>query len=81
MKTKIPEKIETKEEAEAFLLELHRNGEAYHPDDDAHEILWKDADVSKKDRNALNKTMDQIYALGVDPCEILCDINEDLNRC
>lgn len=37
-KTNVPDGIKTIEEAKTFLTELYKNGEAYHPEDDANEI-------------------------------------------
>lgn len=42
MKTTLPTAINTIEEAKTFLTELNTNGEAYHPEDDAHDIIWDD---------------------------------------
>ena len=38
MKTKLPEKISTVQEAKAFLSDLYYNNESYHPEDSAHGI-------------------------------------------
>lgn len=40
MKTVLPDSIKTKEQGEAFLRELWSNGEAFHPDDSAHNTVW-----------------------------------------
>jgi len=40
MKTILPESIKTVYEAKEFLMELTLNGEAFHPEDDAHEVIW-----------------------------------------
>ena len=39
MKTNLPYSINTIEEAKAFLFDLHQNGESYHPEDDAFDII------------------------------------------
>lgn len=38
MKTKLPNKIMTQEQAEAFLKELHDNHELWNPDEDAMNV-------------------------------------------
>lgn len=40
LKTKLPDTINTIEEAKAFLTELIKNDEHFHPDDDANDINW-----------------------------------------
>lgn len=80
MKTTLPTRIETKEQAIAFLTELHRNGEAFHPEDDATECGF-----SQEDGTKLNELMEQIYDLDgnngnhkdpkFDPCEVLNILN------
>lgn len=84
MKTTLPTTITTIEEAEAFLTDLYNNGESYHPEDDAHDIVWS-GDIfgfpSRDDAMQLNELMHQIYALpgndgrhtdlAFDPCEFL----------
>jgi len=42
MKTTLPKRITSRVGAKAFLTELERNGEAFHPQDDAFQIVWKD---------------------------------------
>lgn len=80
MKTKLPISIKTVEEAIAFLTALHTNGEQYHPEDNAHDILWT-TPVTICDENQLNALMEDIYNLpgndgrhndlAFDPCEYL----------
>lgn len=77
MKTKLPEKIETEEQAKAFLQDLINNGEIYHPEDDAFDIIWNIPDMENPtfaECIQLNNLMDQIYALDLfDPCEFIID--------
>lgn len=77
MKTKLPEKIETEEQAKAFLQELINNGEIYHPEDQAEDIIFNlpfDQMPSVEDCMQLNVLMDQIYALDTfDPCEFIIE--------
>lgn len=81
MKTFLPTAITTVQEAETFLMVLYTNGEAFHPEDDAHGIVW-DLDVfpTSEEADQLNKLMGDIYslpgnempmALTFDPCEFL----------
>ncbi len=80
MKTILPESITTVDEAKAFLTELVKNGEHFHPEDDATDFLMFTKDEGEK----LNILMDQIYNLkGNDgrhsgemifcPCEFILD--------
>ncbi len=79
MKTILPAAITTVEEAKAFLTELHKNGEAYHPEEDAHYLHGEP--FNKEEAQKLNDLMDEIYALpgndgrhdniAFDPCEHL----------
>lgn len=84
--TKLPAEIKTIEAARAFLSELNKNGEAYHPEDDAHEVdflnLDEDSRPTDHERDQLNKLMADIYALPgnenpphltFDPCQYLLD--------
>lgn len=64
MKTKLPESITTVEQAKEFLTELHRNGEQFHPEDDAHDIHWNSGiKPTEAQRDRLNKLMADIYRL------------------
>ena len=76
MKTKLPEKITNVDEAKEFLTALHSNGEQFHPEDDANDIINSRNDhlFTKEEGDKLNKLTEQIYALpGVpdewDPCD------------
>lgn len=64
MKTQLPEKIKTRQEAENFLTELYENGELFHPEDDARDIDWNmEVPPTKEEKTQLNKLMDDIYDL------------------
>ena len=72
MRTKLPESITTVKQAEKFLTELDSNGESFHPEDDAHDIVWHNTEVSPKECDKLNKLMDDIHKIsGFNPCEFL----------
>jgi hypothetical protein len=73
MNTTIPNKIETIQEAESFLLALIKNDEVYHPEDDAHDIIWSIPEPpTEEECDRLNRAMEQIYELpGFDPCEFI----------
>jgi hypothetical protein len=76
MKTHLPEKIKGINHAEKFLTELYENGEAFHPDDDAHEVVWANAQVSFAEEEKLNLLMEQISNLrGFDPCGFLLGLD------
>ena len=83
MKTILPEAIKTIAQAKDFLSDLVRNGEMYHPEDDAHDIDWQTCETpTAQECDQLNKLMDDIYDLpgndgrhcegiAFDPCEYL----------
>jgi len=63
-KTTLPEAINTIPEAKKFLRELYNNGESYHPEDDAKDILWISCgQPTTRQATKLNKLMDDIYNL------------------
>ncbi len=77
MKTKLPEKITTIEEAKKFLLDLHLNNEVFHPEDDANDLV--NDPFTKEEGDKLNELMDQIHStLNFDPCEYLLDLPYDI---
>ena len=87
MKTNIPSQITTVEEAKVFLTDLHKNGETFHPEDDAHDIIWEEVEVSDEEKDALNNAMIDIYnlpgndgkhdnSIEFDPCGFLLGLRE-----
>lgn len=83
MKTILPQSINTVEEAKAFLTDLHNNGEAYHPEDNAASVgHLKGHKLTKGECWQLDKLMGEIYGLqganikmDFDPCEFLLQLN------
>ncbi len=80
MKTNLPEKISSIEEAKAFLLELCKNGESFHPEDNANDLTGNL--FTKEEGDKLNSLMNDIYSLEgnessqsmiFDPCEFILD--------
>jgi hypothetical protein len=75
MKTCLPDSINNISQAKAFLRELERNNEAFHPEDDANDIFWTGPaqDLpSTEERDKLNSLMGDCYKLeGFDPCGYL----------
>ena len=66
MKTVLPAAIKTIEEAKAFLTELHKNNEGYHPEDDARDIVNIETDeriFTDEEAEMLNSLMADIYNL------------------
>lgn len=88
MKTKLPPEIKTIEQAKELLKALFDNNEDFHPEDDAHTILWSTTQVSEQEADQLNKLMNDIYNLPgndgrhcdpmvFDPCEYLWVLREE----
>lgn len=91
MKTILPKSIETIADAKKFLTELQKNGEAYHPEDDATTVVWQTAKPTRKECKQLNKLMQDIYSMPenyrhmnqpipFDPCAFLHEIQNPLRR-
>lgn len=85
MKTSLPKEITTIDEAKVFLTDLHKNGESFHPEDDATDLHGDP--FTKEEGEQLNKLMDDIYNLkGNDgkhdnsiafcPCGFLLDLDK-----
>lgn len=72
MRTQLPFCIDTVEEAQEFLRELFDNGESYHPEDDAHDIIWNGTHVDMFEKDRLNELMEDMRELdGFDACAYL----------
>lgn len=84
MKTKLPTEIKSIDEAKKFLSDLYVNGEVYHPEDDAHDIVWNflpESDVpTGEECDRLNKLMGQVYGIGLDPCEFVNELNSNIYK-
>lgn len=93
MKTKLPERISTIDEAKVFLTELYNNGESFHPEDDANDIAWEIGDEipTHKEAEKLNELMEDIYnlpgndgrhcgAMVFDPCEFILKLDPDYGK-
>ncbi len=92
MKTNLPKEIKTVEQAKVFLTELYKNGEAYHPEDDATDIVWnlpEQQHPTHAEAVQMNKLMQDIYNLPgnkdkypnleFDPCEVIMDLWQATN--
>lgn len=78
MRTTLPIEINSIQDAEKFLKELNDNGEAYHPEDDAFDIVWNGTEPVENEKTHLNELMDQCYEFGTsfDPCEYLLSLEK-----
>ena len=83
MKTTLPKKIESIAHAKKFLSELDKNGESYHPEDNAEECL---DNITDDEAKQLNRLMNEIYALpgnehyqsmAFDPCAFLLHVDKE----
>lgn len=63
MKTTLPKKITTLEEAKAFLTNLFNNDESYDPMEDAHDINWTTCKPTDEEKDQLNELISDIYDL------------------
>lgn len=64
MKTILPVAIKTIAQAKKLLTDLYNNNEYFHPEDDAHDIVWGTCEEpSFEDKEQLNTLMGQIYLL------------------
>lgn len=76
MNTILPESITSVSEAKKYLSDLHHNGEAYHPDDDAHDVLFQTCNPSSVQRDKMNYLMSQVFTFdSLDPYAFLIDLN------
>ena len=83
MKTNLNRVIATVDDAKEFLRELCDNNEVYHPEDDAHDIIWYACDEpTDAEKDQLNSLMQSIYGLDdsntFDPCGFIIDYDNDL---
>lgn len=68
IKTVLPAAITSVDEAKAFLTELYKNDECFHPEDDANDLSGDP--FTKEEGDLLNKLMSDIYELNGDkPCQ------------
>jgi len=78
MKTIIPSVITTSEDAKKFLTDLFSNGEAYHPEDSAQDIInfeTRENIFTNVEAYSLDELMMQVYDVAdFDPCELLMDL-------
>lgn len=71
MKTNLKRQIRNKFDAMGFLEQLHLNGESFHPEDDAHDIIFE-TEVSSAERDKLNILMNEVYEVeDFDACEFI----------
>jgi hypothetical protein len=82
MKTNLDRTITTQDEAEDFLNELFENGESFHPEDSAHEIVWASCPTpTHNEMIKLNNLMNATFHFdGFDPCEYLEELREEEDR-
>lgn len=75
LRTNVNRVIKTKEDAEAYLTELFNNGESYHPEDNAHDIIWNTASPTSWEKKKLNRLMKQVNTIpNFDPCDFLNEL-------
>lgn len=79
MKTLLPANISTVDQAKEFINNLLNNGECYHFDDDAKDVLFDDGTYfSESEAIKLNILMNEIYLLpNFDPFEYVLLLIEE----
>jgi len=88
MKTNLNRTITTQEDAEYFLSELFENGESFHPEDDARNIIkfaTGERIFTDEEADKLNDLMSSIYEIqdsdeDFDACGYLLDLQEEEDR-
>ena len=76
MKTNLSIIIDSKTAAEQYLTDLISNGEVYHLDDDANDVIWCGDSPTEAERIQLNHLAEQVFKYISDPFEfILIKIN------
>lgn len=82
MKTNLPESITTIEEAEAFLSELHENGESFNPDDAAQDVAWPiGKHPNRYELTKLNILMNEVLNVdGFDAYDYLLELENENER-
>jgi hypothetical protein len=76
LKTVLPAKITTIEQAKQYLTDLYNNSESYHPEDSASDCLDIDAETGAK----MDELMEQVYGFfsdDFDPCGFLLHLDPD----
>lgn len=78
MKTTLPDKIRTYADAVKFLLELYRNDELYHLDDDAADIVDLEGKplFTPQEAAAIEPLMKEVFDVCPDPFEICMNLIE-----
>jgi hypothetical protein len=89
MKTNLNRTISNQDDAENFLRELFENGESFHPEDDAHNIIriaTGERLFTDEESDKLNDLMSSMYEVGFDcdddfdPCGYFLDLQEEEER-
>ena len=63
MKTNLNVSIKTKKDAKKFIKELHGNNEAFHPDDDAFDIVFLGCNPTDIELRKLNVRISECHAV------------------
>ena len=74
MKTNLNIVIRDNQTAKKFLDELIENNEVYHPEDNAHDIIWACIEPTNSEKDRLNTHMADIYKYcDFCPCAYIID--------
>lgn len=70
MRTNLDRKINSLQDAHDYMRDLHKNGELYHFDDDAHKIDWEHTVCSPEEADKVNYLRDRVWEFDQDPHQL-----------
>lgn len=74
MTTNLDRTISNTEDAQAFLQDLMNNGEIWHPDDNAHDVIWMIKEPpTHTEMDKLNELMHDVHKYINDPPQYVID--------
>lgn len=70
-------------DAEGFLFQLVQHGRAFHPEDNAHDIISGATGqplFTSADAALINERMEEVHTFMADPCEYLLNLTTSTDR-
>lgn len=71
MQTNLKTTIETQEQAKTYIRELWKNGELYHLEDNAKDVVWDPCLPSETEMLLLDSNRDKIFKVLPDPFKFI----------